>query len=220
MLDKDFDTEVFNDFNWWQYENLTPAPKDGYDWYPAGKGESKWDNIDFHLDLGAGKLPKGRLKIDRHGDADVLIDLNTLTLYNFGGFLTYKDGVNIGKLPFPDNSIESIISHHCLEHIGNGFLRLMDECYRILKPGGIFRIIVPLFPSLSAVSDPDHVRYFCVNTFESFCGTKNEFWSDVFAEPYTKCRFELVDKDYTVPREDLDLWHSENAREIRVALRK
>lgn len=228
---------------WWSYNKLKPMPEGGYLWHPAGKGNYVDDNIDFHIDLGAGRLPKGRLKIDRHGDADILMDLNRLYLYKFGdetrpkysdedlSTIAEEDSVwnKSGSLPFPDNSIESMISHHCLEHIGDGFLRLMDECYRVLKPAGKFRIIVPLFPSLAAVSDPDHVRYFCESTFESFChvgGPQNPFWSDSFAEPYTKARFILKDKDITPPQKfradeiiDVDKLFKE-PREIRVTLQK
>lgn len=177
---------------WWEYEQLqSGAP---YDWSPAGRGGFPDDNVDFHLDLGAGKLPKGRLRIDRHGDAEILMDLNTMEVFDSKGPLTQVDG----GLPFPDNSIHSIVTHHCLEHIGDGFLHLMDECYRVMKPGALFRIIVPLFPSFAAVSDPDHVRYFTHETFNMFVGEEGQdFWSDVFAEPYTKARFKLGQEIYT-----------------------
>ncbi len=212
---------------WWEYDNLESGHP--YEWHPAGRGYHPDDNVDFHVDLGAGRLPKGRLTIDRHGDADILMDLNTGEY--FGGKRHFLTRFPEWLLPFPDNSIESMISHHCLEHIGDGFLKLMDECHRILKPGGIFRIIVPLFPSLAAVSDPDHVRYFTTTTFESFCGVKNQpFWSDSFAEPYTKCRFTLAAKDYTpaIGIKTLDdPWSEVNIddlfaepREIRVTLKK
>lgn len=202
---------------WWEYDALeSGAP---YDWSPAGRGDNHWDNIDYHIDLGAGRLPKGRLTIDRHGDADILMDLDTLEVY------APQDLASIfsGLMPFPNDSIESIISHHCLEHIGEGFLRLMDECYRILKPGGVFRIITPLFPSLAAVADPDHRRYFTETTFDSFCGVENTpFWSDVFAEPYTKCRFKKLEQITTPMNPDFpqDVFHPAQAREIRVALQK
>lgn len=210
---------------WWEYENLpSKAP---YDWGAANRGNHPDDNVDFHLDLGCGKLPKGRLTIDRHGEADLLIDLNLLAPSDWDHAPTvdlYNKVKRTGVLPFPDNSIESIISHHLLEHLREGFIPLMDECYRVLKPGGIFRIIVPLFPSLSAVSDPEHVRYFTKDTFESFCGTDNYFWSDSFAEPYTKARFKLVDKNYT-PAVKYDRLVNidqlfEQPREIRVTLKK
>lgn len=219
---------------WWEYKNLeSGAP---YDWSPASRNDHPDDQIDFHVDLGAGKIPKARLAIDRHGDADILMDLNTLWCYpskKQTGLELYetnpKHHFYNKQLPFPDDSIESIISHHCLEHIGDGFIRLMDECYRVLKSGGKFRIIVPLFPSFSAVTDPDHVRYFTKDSFESFCheaGPETPFWTDSFAEPYTKCRFKMTAKDYTPPTiytpdhpVDIDTLF-EQAREIRVTLQK
>jgi SAM-dependent methyltransferase len=184
---------------WWHYDELESG--EPYDnWEPASRGDHPDDNIDFHIDLGAGTLPKGRLTIDSRGEPDILMDLDTMKLMDSVGPLT-----QVGKtLPFPDDSIESIVSHHCLEHIGTGFLRLMDECYRVLKPGGKFRIIVPLFPSFSAISDPDHVRYFCVDTFDSFVHDAPmdvPFWAEAFSSPYTSARFKLTDKDYTPPEE-------------------
>lgn len=48
------------------------------------------------------------------------------------------------KLPFPDNYFEGIFTEHCLEHIS--FKQCeegLKEFYRVLKPDGILRIIVP-----------------------------------------------------------------------------
>jgi SAM-dependent methyltransferase len=214
---------------WWRYDNLEPAPEGGYDWHPAGRGNDPDDNIDYHIDLGAGRLPKGRLKIDRHGDCDISMNLDTGIVYESREPLDEEYGWGYKGLPFPDNSIKSIISHHCLEHIGYGFMDLMNECYRVLESKGKFRIIVPLFPSFAAVSDPDHVRYFCKDTFESFCheaGPSTPFWSDSFAEPYTDARFKMTNKDITPPRVfsngdtvDIDKLFEE-PREIRVTLQK
>ena len=48
-------------------------------------------------------------------------------------------------LPFlPDNSVDELFSRHVLEHIENLEL-LIKEIYRVLKPGGIHRVIVPHF---------------------------------------------------------------------------
>lgn len=47
-------------------------------------------------------------------------------------------------LPLPDNSIKGIFSEHCLEHIAYfQCCRVLKEFYRILRPGGVVRIIVP-----------------------------------------------------------------------------
>lgn len=43
-----------------------------------------------------------------------------------------------------DNTIDGIFSEHTLEHLGFADAqKLLAECYRILKPGGLLRIIVP-----------------------------------------------------------------------------
>lgn len=223
--------------DWWKYENLPSG--EPYDWAGAARGDSPYDNIDFHLDLGMGKLKKGRLGIDRFFalGVDLVIDLNTLlpaplppqqgSRHNqtIDQYRAYRHGDSNWRdpgLPFPDDSIESIISHHCLEHLTDGFIPLMDECHRILKPGGILRIIVPLFPSRTAVEDPDHRRWFMEGTFDAFCGTaEGESWLESFSVPYTTCRFEMVDKDLTPrPEDPADYWGEKDAREIRVALKK
>lgn len=48
-------------------------------------------------------------------------------------------------LPFPDNCVEEIYSSHLFEHFSFPYpmLNLLSECYRILKPGGFFKIAVP-----------------------------------------------------------------------------
>lgn len=224
--------------NWWEFDAL--PSKGPYDWSPAVRGMSEWDTIDFHLDLGCGTVPKGRLGIDRHyaPGVELGIDLETLTFVPAAGEFTtaaerswklydrYGRAEGSGRfqpvLPFPDNSIESIVTHHCLEHIDQGFIRLMDEIYRVLKPGGILRAITPLFPSKAAVEDPDHKRYFMEETWETFCGAPDgSHWHESFSVPYTQCRFEMVHKDITARLEDpAEWWGPSDVREIRVALRK
>jgi predicted SAM-dependent methyltransferase len=47
-------------------------------------------------------------------------------------------------LPLRDESIAGIFTEHCVEHIDfNSFLRLASEFRRLLKPGGLVRIVVP-----------------------------------------------------------------------------
>jgi predicted SAM-dependent methyltransferase len=105
-----------------------------------------------------------------------------------------------GILPFPDSSIESVVTHHCLEHIGEGFVPLIDDVYRVLKPGGIFRIIVPIFPSMAMYEDQDHKRLFGPDSFITFTGSEDEpHWHEAFAQPYTKARFAEHIVDYTPP---------------------
>lgn len=47
-------------------------------------------------------------------------------------------------LPFPDNTFDVVYHSHLLEHIPyENALSFMQECFRVLKPGGITRILVP-----------------------------------------------------------------------------
>lgn len=223
----------------------------GEPWGGAEKGDSEWDNLDFHVDLGCGKLPKARIGIDRFPAPGVAIvaDLDapppTLRPHQRAGVtLAVPDrpglDAQLGRasnrrgdgellayctgLPFADSSIKSIISHHFFEHVGPGFVPLIDEVYRVLEPGGVLRAITPLFPSWSAVSDPDHKRYFMAeddgfSTWDTFCGTHAHHWMDSFSVPYMHARFEKVDQDMTARSEDPFVWWREvDARELRVAL--
>ena len=63
-------------------------------------------------------------------------------------------------LPLGDGQWRGIYAHHVVEHIGYGHAqKLFRECFRILKPGGTFRVVVPdaeLF--LRLYTKPDEER--------------------------------------------------------------
>lgn len=216
-------------------------------WGPdCERGTCEWDLIDFHVDLGCGNRPKARIGIDRFPapGVDIVADLDPIRVYHVAphpGAPAIAPGTEGGKdrfaaqgeerrvlsrtLPFADASIESIVSHHFFEHVGEGFIPLVDEVYRVLKPGGILRAITPLFPSTSAVEDPDHCRYFMAHdggggTWDAFCGKPDiPHWTESFSVPYTRARFTKVHQDLTA-RVSPDLWWSpSDVRELRVALR-
>lgn len=47
-------------------------------------------------------------------------------------------------LPLADNSADAVYHAHVLEHLSRvDAARLLRECHRILKPGGILRVVVP-----------------------------------------------------------------------------
>ncbi len=47
-------------------------------------------------------------------------------------------------LPYKDKSVDKIYSSHFLEHIPQDkAIRVLKECYRVLKTGGIMRLVVP-----------------------------------------------------------------------------
>lgn len=207
-----------------------------YDWAPATRGDRPWDQLDFHLDLGCGRVPKARIGIDKRlspGATDLVIDLETLLpaalppqQSNTGRDVMTTDHYEevagmYEHLPFENESIESIITHHAFEHIGPGFERLMEECYRVLEFGGVMRVIVPLFPSYAAVSEYDHKRYFMEGTMMGFCqevGGPSIY--DAFSERYNTCCFRMIDEDCSPPVAPGKEWTTEDVREIRLTLWK
>jgi predicted SAM-dependent methyltransferase len=66
-------------------------------------------------------------------------------------------------LPFPDASFDGVFSEHVLEHFSeDDGLRIASEVARVLKPGGVLRVVVPdgEFVMRGYFEDPDElVRY-------------------------------------------------------------
>lgn len=63
--------------------------------------------------------------------------------------------------PWEDNSVETVRFIHSLEHMGGDpkvFLRLMQEIYRVCRPGARIEIAAPHPRSDSFIGDPTHVR--------------------------------------------------------------
>ena len=53
-------------------------------------------------------------------------------------------------LPFPDHSFDVVYHSHVLEHFAKTeAARFVQECFRVLKPGGIIRVAVPDLESLA-----------------------------------------------------------------------
>lgn len=47
-------------------------------------------------------------------------------------------------IPYPDNSLDVVYHSHVLEHFTReDGQKLLEECLRVIKPGGIIRIVVP-----------------------------------------------------------------------------
>ncbi len=72
-------------------------------------------------------------------------------------------------LPFCDNSADSIIANSVLEHFVD-LEFVLNECWRVLKPGGILEGTVPMAGTDGAWRDPTHRRFFTESTFDYFTG--------------------------------------------------
>lgn len=54
------------------------------------------------------------------------------------------------RLPFPSYTFDLAYCSHFLEHISRGQVKsFLDECYRVLKIGGVLRLVLPDFESIA-----------------------------------------------------------------------
>ncbi|MDQ3886339.1 MAG: methyltransferase domain-containing protein, partial [Actinomycetota bacterium] len=87
-------------------------------------------------------------------------------------------------LPFTSSSADAIFAVHVLEHLLD-FLPLVDECHRVLRPGGVLHVLSPWWRHVNAVADPTHVRLLGVQTIKGICARPG---SDRYWQPlHTGC---------------------------------
>ncbi len=139
----------------------------------------------INVDLGCGFRKTGNLGIDVTPDrtnADLICRL---------GF---------EPIPLDDEIADSIYCRDFLEHIPKAYysendkklrypiIDLMNEVWRILKPGGTFTSLTPCYPNPEVHRDPTHLSVWTLESMQYFCGKYP------VAELYgIKTKFELVE---------------------------
>lgn len=122
-----------------------------------------------HLDLGCGPVPRNPYGRDELYGVDL-------------GAPAGSDGpirranLAVSPIPWPDDSFESVSAYDFLEHVprvlptadGQGtrfpFIELMNEVWRVLKPGGLLYASTPAYPHQAAFQDPTHVNILTVDS--------------------------------------------------------
>jgi SAM-dependent methyltransferase len=106
------------------------------------------------LNLGAGnKIVPGAVNHDlrRHRpEIDVAWDLNDL------------------PWPWEDNSFDKVLGRAVFEHLRINLVETIDECWRILRPGGQLFVKLPHWQHEHAYLDPTHYWRFTLNTLNLF----------------------------------------------------
>jgi len=113
------------------------------------------------LNIGSGyKKFEGFINIDgdHHCQPDFVVNLDDRNLI----------------LPFDDDSVSEIIAHHILEHIGEGYIPLLREIYRVCEDGAMIDVRVPHHGHETYKNDPTHKRPITVEGWRLFSKRVNQ----------------------------------------------
>jgi len=124
-----------------------------------------------HLDVGCGSNPRNPFDFDELYGVDILQQSPKSFHYK-------QCNVIFEPLPFSDSTFDSVSAYDFLEHVPRTatinnqgvfpFIHVMNEMYRVLKPGGIFYAITPGYPRAEAFVDPTHVNFITNKTHTYF----------------------------------------------------
>jgi predicted SAM-dependent methyltransferase len=115
----------------------------------------RWrDRENLKLNLGCGgDLKPGWINVD--------LALESLPMVNAETAPTFINYDLRRQIPLNENSCELIYSSHFFEHLEySDSLRLLRQCYHLLKPDGIFRISLPDFKGACTAYLKDDYSYF------------------------------------------------------------
>ena len=78
--------------------------------------------------------------------------------------------------PFEDNSVDEVVLYHILEHIGDGYSKVIKELYRVCQNDAIVHIKVPHHRHDSFFYDPTHKRPIVGESFYLLSKQYNDFF--------------------------------------------
>jgi SAM-dependent methyltransferase len=192
------------------------------------------------IDLGGGTLP--------HPRADIVIDLSKPKLS------PAQDATVIPWLwgtarpqDIDSNSADEVYSSHFMEHIPKGqpLINVMNEAWRVLKPGGTYTMILPLVGYTDPASgepksnhigwqpwaDPTHVSYwwlpeafmyFCEGPFKPHADYGMQTWGALgsYVDPATATHWINEQRSQPVPTTAHSFWSVRDGWEGIVRLKK
>lgn len=132
-------------------------------------------NTSSTLDLGCGTTPRNPFKANQVFGVDIRES-------TFGNIVAADLAVE--PIPFANDSFDFLTAYDFIEHVPRilylpqrrfSFVELMNEIYRVLKPGGVFLSHTPVFPAAAAWRDPTHVNIITDETFPLYFDDKNRF---------------------------------------------
>lgn len=95
-------------------------------------------------------------------------------------------------LPYDDSSVDYIAANMIVEHLPDR-VAFMDECFRVLKKGGILRMTTPYYTHKASFQDPTHKNFTTFKTFNYFCKGCKEYRETKYTKtPFAKIRKKML----------------------------
>lgn len=122
------------------------------------------------LELGCGPPP-----LPNHCGADEVYGID---LFEDDEHRIRRADLAVEPIPFDDSFFDVVIAENFIEHIPRliyapsrryPFVELMNEIWRVLRPGGVFLSATPAYPEAAVFRDPTHVNFITEETWAYFC---------------------------------------------------
>jgi len=135
------------------------------------------------------------------GAGDVKLDGYVTCDYDKNSNPDFAFDLEKDQFPFEDNSVETVVAHHILEHLGEGYFHCLQELYRICRHGAIIDIRVPHHRHDSFSSDPTHRRPITIIGLQLFSKKFNKLcreqgYASSRLGEYFEVDFEILDYKY------------------------
>jgi SAM-dependent methyltransferase len=127
-----------------------------------------------HLDLGCGQRPKNPYQYERVYGIDIRAGLSAPGVEQIAAA-----NLSVEPIPFEVDRFDSVSAYDFFEHVPRvvidaqgqtrfPFVQLMNEVWRVLKPGGLLYAVTPAYPHEKAFRDPTHVNIIAAKTHRYF----------------------------------------------------
>jgi len=130
----------------------------------------------------------------------------------------YCLNIETDRFPFDDSTIETVVAHHILEHLGEGYFHCLKELYRVCKHGAIIDIRVPHPRHDAFLADPTHRRPITPLGLQLFSKKFNEHCKKTNAASsqlgtYFNVDFDLLEWHY-IPEENYKRFFADKSTEF------
>jgi len=98
------------------------------------------------------------------------IDINPYCVEHVSSMGKVCRQASVDSIPFEDHTFDSVLLSHVFEHIDKPD-RTLQEIHRVLRPGGIFMILVPMQKGFH--KDSTHVRFYTKETLKNTVEAQN-----------------------------------------------